>query len=109
MKKVCLYLFFAGVFSFAIAASVNAIILGDINNDGKVDLTETIYSLQVVAGISNPLTNENEPNSKIDQANGVELGNPVAGKIATNGDTDFLQILYPPGRCIGYICNFCAG
>lgn len=50
MKKRILFAIFAFLSATSIGTS-NAGIVGDINNDGNIDLTEAIYALQVSAGI----------------------------------------------------------
>ena len=49
--KICT--FFMGI-ALSLLLSVNSLkagVLGDVNNDGKIGLTEAIYALQVTAGI----------------------------------------------------------
>jgi len=46
-----MYKTFVLLLSFLIASSANAGILGDVDNDGQVGLTEAVHALQVTAGI----------------------------------------------------------
>jgi len=50
MKKVSFIIGFF-LFSYFFNGTANAGIVGDINNDGKIDLTEAVYALQVAAGV----------------------------------------------------------
>lgn len=58
MKKFVIFivlLMFASCFSPALLADT----LGDVDADGKVDLTESVYSLQVIAGIRSDIVSPN--------------------------------------------------
>jgi len=57
IKKV---IFVALVSMLFMATIVNSGILGDINNDNKVNLVETIQSLQIVSGIKTNLAKSND-------------------------------------------------
>ena len=50
MRKIIAFSIFL-FFLAGIAGTLSAGIIGDINNDGKIDLAEATYALQVTAGV----------------------------------------------------------
>jgi hypothetical protein len=48
MKKYFLIFIFIGI--LGVSSSANTFVIGDINNDDKINLVEAIYALQIVAG-----------------------------------------------------------
>ena len=51
MRKISVFILF-----FLYTSTLNAGILGDVNNDGKVGITEAVYALQVTSGIKSTLS-----------------------------------------------------
>ena len=49
MRRVIVFSIF--FFLAGITGTLSAGIVGDINNDGKIDLAEATYALQVTAGV----------------------------------------------------------
>lgn len=58
------------IFIICSTAYLNADTIGDINNDNTVDTTEAVYALQVSAGISTPITSNDNNNHTLDAADG---------------------------------------
>ncbi|MCE5263054.1 MAG: right-handed parallel beta-helix repeat-containing protein [Deltaproteobacteria bacterium] len=55
MKKIGAVLFFA-LFSMIFSSSGFAFLIGDVNNDNKIDLTEAINALQMTSGVRTALS-----------------------------------------------------
>jgi hypothetical protein len=80
---------FVCCFTFSVPLTLWGDIRGDVNNDKKIDVSETIYSLKVASGLVNPFPDsEIEPNNTLDTATPLELDNSVAVRISEKNDSD---------------------